>query len=47
MTASKLAPHAAFLLRSALGAMFLSHSVVLTLDVLALPGTPLSSKASL
>src|SRR5690606_24429135 len=39
MTDLRLAPYAAFLLRLALGAMFLAHSVLLKLFVFTLPGT--------
>lgn len=38
MTDPKLAPYATFLLRLALGVMFLSHSLLLKLIVMTLPG---------
>lgn len=38
MTDHRLAPYAAFVLRVALGVMFLSHSIVLKLFVMTLPG---------
>jgi putative oxidoreductase len=39
MTDFRLAPYAAFILRAALGIMFLAHSVVLKLFQFTLPGT--------
>ena len=39
MTDARLAPHAVFLLRIALGAMFVAHSLILKLFVFTLPGT--------
>jgi len=39
MTDARLAPYAVFLLRIALGAMFVAHSLILKLFVFTLPGT--------